>query len=127
MNRFGHYFLGAVLGLTLMLIIVSAVQADESHGIEPWQDADKAMKTVPTVMVTMECEEGLSLFGAPEKRCQVIRQYIWVPDLTGILAPEKVDALFCLQLKEDRLVQCFYSNVAGQVLVVPIKYRGERL
>lgn len=117
-------YLAWLLLCAVLYVIARSACAGEGHGIEPWQDANQAQLTVPVPMVSRECIDEMTLFG-PAKSCEVLSKYVWVPELSGVLAPEHITALFCLQLKADRLVQCFYRDTAGHTMVVPIKYRGE--
>jgi len=116
------------LALCAAITHFSAARAGEHEGIEPWQDANRAMRTVPAPLAYTECADVMTPFSdLPVHHCQLLSKYVWVPDLSGIEADTTVTVMFCLKPSTERLIQCFYRTTAGVTMVVPILYRGETL
>ena len=118
-------FLGWI-ALCAVIIYCGAAFAG-GKGIEPWQDANRALHTDPAPLVYEECTDEKNPFSDEKVHsCHVLSKYVWVPNISGV-AGETITIMFCLKPSTERLIQCFYRADAGNVMVVPILYRGETL
>ena len=106
------------------LLMFARGALSEGKDIDPWQDANKAQFTEPTVMIYQECREVspdvetlIQALGGAE--CETLSKYIWVPSF----ASAKV--IVCLRGRGQRLAQCFYRNTAGETQAIQILPRGE--
>jgi hypothetical protein len=114
--------------IAIIALYASSIAANERSGIEPWQDANQAMTTVPAPLVYSECSDEINPFSFKKiPQCQTLSKYVWVPEMSGVLSSEKVTVLFCLKPSTERLIQCFYRSTDGETTVVSILYRGETI
>jgi hypothetical protein len=113
------------LGMIFALYASQAISG-EGHGIDPWQDANKAKFTEPTILIYQECREVppevadlMAELGGD--RCETLSKYVWVPTFAS------AKAIVCLRARAKRLAQCFYRSTAGEIQAIEILPRGESI